>query len=82
MSRDLQAKYGRKPSAIDTIQDRKQYDIMDHEDALLRLGTGYVSHRLVVSMINSLLKLDWPQLTSGNVSDSRVTLQWLLFRAA
>ena len=47
MSRDLRAKYGRKPSAIDTIEDRKQYDIMDHEDALLRLGTGYVSHRLL-----------------------------------
>ena len=40
--RDIRERYGRKPSAIDTIDDRKQYDIMDHDSALLRLGTGYI----------------------------------------
>ena len=31
------------PSAIDTIDERRKHDVVDHEDAMLRLGQGCVS---------------------------------------
>ena len=47
--RDLreQRLQGHKPSAIDTIGERRRHDILDHEDALLRLGTGCASAGLI-----------------------------------